>query len=130
LEVTYVITTKLQDNNENVSSNNSEGLSEKDGLGSVDGIIDKIPVEYNLYQNYPNPFNPQTTIRYALPKDGNVRIVVYDILGRKVTELVNDYKSAGYYKLIWNTSNVSSGVYIYQMTSGSFNSVKKMLLLR
>ncbi len=130
LEVTYVITTKLEDNNENSSSNNSETLSEKDGLRGVTESIGKIPVKYNLYQNYPNPFNPQTTIRYALPKDGNVRIVVYDILGRKVTELVNDYKSAGYYKVIWNTSNISSGVYIYQMTSGSFNSVKKMLLLR
>jgi len=89
-----------------------------------------IPTQYSLNQNYPNPFNPTTTIEFALPKSGDVSLVIYDALGRKVTELVKGTYDAGYYKVNFNASNYASGVYFYRITSGSFMSVKKLMLLK
>lgn len=111
---------------------NSQSLSKKFGADDVASFGKNIPVKYNLFQNYPNPFNPETTIRYALPKDGQVKIVIYNILGQKVSELVNDFKPAGYYQVVWKPNGLSSGIYIYQMTSdnGSFVQTKKLILLK
>jgi tetratricopeptide (TPR) repeat protein len=89
-----------------------------------------IPKEYSLYQNYPNPFNPVTTIKFDLPNDGLVQLEIFDILGRRITILVNEYKSAGSYEHQFDASNLASGVYVYKLQSGDFLSSKKMLLIK
>jgi hypothetical protein len=88
------------------------------------------PDKYDLAQNYPNPFNPSTIIKYQLPVDGKVTIKLFDILGREVMTLLNEDKKAGVYELEFNASHLTSGVYIYRMQSGDFNSVKKMMLVK
>ena len=94
-----------------------------------------IPKEYSLSQNYPNPFNPKTHIKYAIPKEGEVRIEIYDVLGRLVKRLVDEHKPAGYYQIIWDARNengvmVSNGIYLVRMRSRTFTSIKKMMLLK
>ncbi len=86
--------------------------------------------DYALEQNYPNPFNPTTRISYSLPKAGNVVLKVYDILGKEVTTLVNGYNNEGQYIVEFDASKLSSGIYIYKLTSGNFTSVKKMQLVK
>jgi hypothetical protein len=88
------------------------------------------PVEFSLHQNYPNPFNPVTTIRYELPWGSHVAITVYDMLGRAVSVLVNDRKEAGAYQVMFDGSNLASGMYFYILQAGSFVVAKKLLLLR
>ncbi len=91
---------------------------------------------YTLSQNYPNPFNPSTMINYQLPMNSNVSLKIFDILGREVITLVNEHKPAGNYTVEWNGTNsagqkVGSGIYFYQLKTGSgFVETKKMLLLR
>lgn len=80
--------------------------------------------------NYPNPFNPATTINYAIPKDGKVEIKVYDMLGREVATLVNEYKTAGKYEVTFNADNLSSGVYLYTIRAGDFSETKKLMLMK
>ena len=89
-----------------------------------------IPLKYELLQNYPNPFNPATTIKFSIKKDGNVRLEVFNILGQKVAELLNKEMKAGEYKVIFDASNFSSGIYFYRIVSGSFKAVRKMILLK
>ena len=106
------------------------GAYEFDGTTSVnDGIILK-PENYILGQNYPNPFNPSTTIRITIPKEGKVHLAVYDILGQKVKDLVNGFMKAGIYNFNFNAGNLTSGVYLYRLDSGSFTDIKKMILLK
>lgn len=102
---------------------------------SVAEISNEIPEQFELSYNYPNPFNPSTKFRYALPEARNVKIIVYDINGSKVTELVNNYQSAGTYEVTWNGKNdfgqqVASGTYIYSVQAGDFVQTKKMVLLK
>ncbi len=90
---------------------------------------------FTLLQNYPNPFNPSTTISYTIPtntKNGtvNVKLTVYDVLGREVVTLVNKEQNAGSYKVIFDASKLNSGVYFYQLQSGNFTKSKKMILLK
>ena len=89
-----------------------------------------IPVNFKLYQNYPNPFNPATKIEYSIPQNGNVLLKVYDMLGREVAVLVNEYKNAGYYTVNFDGSKLSSGVYIYKLQSGQYSDMKKMVLIK
>jgi hypothetical protein len=93
-------------------------------------VVVGIPVTAELSQNYPNPFNPVTKIDYAIKTDGNVSIIVYDIIGREVTRLVDEIKTAGYYSAEFNASSLSSGVYFYKITSPEFSQVKKMLIVK
>jgi hypothetical protein len=86
--------------------------------------------EFELSQNFPNPFNPNTTIRYQIPKSGNVTLKIYDVLGAEVTTLVNEEKVAGKYEVSFNASKLASGVYIYRIQAGDFISSKKMILLK
>jgi hypothetical protein len=88
------------------------------------------PEQYALEQNYPNPFNPSTTIRYTLPVSGRVAVRVYNILGQAVATLVDGNQNAGTYEVSFNASALSSGVYFYRIESGSFEAVKKMMLLK
>jgi len=83
-----------------------------------------------LEQNYPNPFNPSTTITYALPKSSDVRLSVYDILGREVSVLVNERRDAGVHEVKFDGTNLASGVYMYRIQAGGFVQVKRLLLLR
>jgi Secretion system C-terminal sorting domain len=85
---------------------------------------------YKLEQNYPNPFNPATSILFSIPKEGNVKLAVFDVLGREVTTLVNEVKTAGSHVVNFNASNLSSGVYIYRIEAGTFKDAKKMLLVK
>ena len=88
------------------------------------------PLEYTLEQNYPNPFNPSTVIKYAIPEGGFVTLDVYNLLGEKVASLVNGVQEAGRYEINFDASNLASGIYVYSIKSGSFTSVKKMLLMK
>ena len=92
--------------------------------------VEGLPIEYALNQNYPNPFNPTTTIEFALPKSGEVNLVVYDILGRVVKELVSGVFEAGNHKVNFNATNLASGIYFYKLKAGDFVSVKKLTLLK
>lgn len=83
-----------------------------------------------LNQNYPNPFNPSTTISYSLPVQSEVEIKIYDTLGKEVAALVNEIKSAGNYSVRWNASSLSSGVYFYRISAGSYTQTKQMLLMK
>jgi hypothetical protein len=98
--------------------------------------FDGLPKEFALYQNYPNPFNPSTTIRYDLPKNSYVKVTIYDILGRLVTNLVEGAQTANRYSVEWDPSGLSSGVYLCRISaqsqdgSGNFTSVKKLLYMK
>jgi hypothetical protein len=89
-----------------------------------------VPKVYSLEQNYPNPFNPATTISYSIPKAGNVKITVFDMLGREIAVPVNGFKSAGSYNVEFDGSELASGVYFYRLEAGSFTDVKKMTLIK
>ena len=89
-----------------------------------------IPNKFELFQNYPNPFNPSTQISYQLPENSFVNLVVYNSLGQKVEELVNQEQTSGKYSVKFDASNLPSGVYIYKLQAGEFSSVKKMLLTK
>jgi len=95
------------------------------GLGGKYEITD-----YDISQNYPNPFTPSTTIRYQIPQDGMVTLKVYDILGREVKTLVNEVKTKGRYEVNFDASNLASGLYIYEIKSGSYKASKKMTLIK
>ncbi len=108
---------------------------EENSITSIDNEIEEIPNNYELYQNYPNPFNPSTTITYSLPKDGKVKLIIYDILGREVATLINKVQTAGIKSVIWNGINsngrqVTSGVYLYQLQAGDIIQTRKMMLLK
>ena len=88
------------------------------------------PITFSLNQNYPNPFNPTTSIQYSIPKNEQVKLVVYNILGETVKVLVNKEQSAGSYKVNFDAGNLSGGMYLYKLTAGSFSGTKKMILLK
>ena len=102
----------------------------------LDAKIETIlPERFTLHQNYPNPFNPVTTLRYDLPKNSLVTIIIYDMLGREVKTLINQTQDAGYRSVIWDATNdygkpVSAGIYLYQIQAGEYISTKKMVLLK
>ena len=83
-----------------------------------------------MYQNYPNPFNPTTTIKFDLPNDGIITLEIFDILGRRITTLVAEYRTAGSYEQVFNASSLASGVYVYKLQAGDFVSSRKMILLK
>ncbi|MCH7879808.1 MAG: beta-propeller fold lactonase family protein, partial [candidate division Zixibacteria bacterium] len=90
----------------------------------------QLPQQFFLEQNYPNPFNPETVITYALPKAGEVSLIVFDIRGRKVAQLVNDLMPAGYHSATWNASGFASGIYFNRLQTDDFVQTRKMVLLK
>ncbi len=90
----------------------------------------RLPTEYALHQNYPNPFNPSTTIRYDLKDAGFTKLTVYNLLGEKVADLVNEQQPAGRYTISFDGGNLPSGMYFYRLQSGSFNHTTKMVLMK
>ncbi len=106
---------------------------DRDGKFEYSSIVEadlSAPVTFGLEQNYPNPFNPTTTIRYGLPQQANVRLTVYDVIGREVATLVNETKEAGNYEVTFAASQLVSGVYFYKLSTGSYTSLKKLMLMK
>jgi len=100
------------------------------GVTGVETAKSNLPTGYGLNQNYPNPFNPSTIISYSIPRESNVALKVYNVLGQEVSTLVNKMQSAGNYSVSFDASRLSSGVYFYTIKAGSFMQVKKMMLLK
>jgi len=94
-----------------------------------------MPMDYLLHQNYPNPFNPVTDIRYDIPDNAQVSIIIYDVMGRKVRSLVNKEQVAGFHHAQWDGKNdlgtpIASGMYVYMLKAGHHISAKKMVMLK
>jgi hypothetical protein len=85
---------------------------------------------FTLSQNYPNPFNPSTTINYSLPKAGNVKLTIYNVIGSRVSTIVDEYKPAGNYSVQFNGSNLASGIYLYRLEAGNYSEAKKLILMK
>lgn len=105
---------------ENYFANNPTGIEKYNGLTE----------DFNLEQNYPNPFNPKTNINYNITEAGNVKLIVYDALGRVVKELVNNFQTAGNYEITFDASILASGIYFYSIAVNGKRDVKKMMLLK
>ena len=106
-----------------------------DGWPVVEAPVDieelnNLPDDYFLYQNNPNPFNPATSIEYKIPSTENVILKVYDISGREIATLVNERKTQGNYKVIFDGSRLTSGVYMYRLQAGNYSITKKMVFLK
>jgi hypothetical protein len=107
------------------TTTDATGIAEQFGL----------PLEYELSKNYPNPFNPSTTIRFSVPTDEHVKLVIFDVLGREVATLVDEMKMAGRYQTMWNGTNVggvpvASGAYFFRLETPNFSATERMLLLK
>jgi hypothetical protein len=96
----------------------------------VININNSVPAEYELKQNYPNPFNPETRIRYSISNAGNVKMVIYDVLGSTVMTLLNEEQNAGTYEIAVNASLLSSGIYFYKIETNGFTDTKRMVLIK
>lgn len=112
-----------------------KSLQAMGGPTEVEPLDGMIPDVFELAQNYPNPFNPSTEIRFSVPNSANVRLDVYDVTGRVVANLVSESLNAGNHRVTWNGRGfngelVSSGVYLYRITAGSFVATKKMVLMK
>ena len=108
-------------------------ILDKDGSFILSDVINAevaLPGKFELMQNYPNPFNPSTTIKYSIPVNQHVTIIIFDILGGEIEKLVDEEKLAGEYEVKFNTHNLSSGVYLYKLTSGACTQVRKMQLIK
>jgi len=102
----------------------------KTRITGISQINSDVPKLFKLYDNYPNPFNPVTKINFDLPKKDFVNLTVYDITGRKITELVNQLFNAGSYEVSWNGNNTASGIYFYKLTTNNFSETKRMALIK
>ena len=104
-----------------------------DGISEYSNIVEVVygaVAEFALKQNYPNPFNPTTKINYSIKEKGNVELKIFDLLGSEITTLVNEEKTPGNYEVFFDASNLSSGVYLYTIKSGTFVQTRKMLLMK
>ncbi len=104
---------------------NERSVPEMDEL-----VIGEVPSEFSLHQNYPNPFNPSTNIGYTLAEKVDVELSIYNMLGQKVATVVNQTQEAGSYSINWQAGNLSSGVYIYRLTTGDKSFTKRMMLIK
>ncbi len=128
------------DNYTNVQVNQFVTAVEGETLSPVEKKTESIPSTYNLFQNYPNPFNPTTKIKFAIPvsslssdsrgAEGEVKLVVFDLLGRKVATLVNEQLKPGTYEVEWNASGFASGIYYYKLHTDEFVQTRKMILIK
>jgi len=100
--------------------------------GSFDRNDDfaSVPSDFALLGNYPNPFNASTVINYQLPVDSHVKLEVYNLIGQKVATLVNSKQQAGYRSVVWDASDVSSGIYFYKLTAADFTETRRMMLVK
>ena len=100
------------------------------GITFIEQSNNYAPLTYFLCQNFPNPFNPNTKIKFVIPKSEVVQIKVYNVLGKEIQTLLNDFKTTGTYDIELDANNLPSGVYFYRMISGNYSETKKMILLR
>jgi aminopeptidase N len=140
--VTYPITVRaermdmrlMDESGKNVNVNLKSGEDVEISDATIQKLMvttELIPAVYALEQNYPNPFNPSTMIEFSLPEDvSNVKLSIYNALGEKVAELVNTALAAGKYSYQWNAKNLATGIYIYELRTDKFVSVKKMVLMK
>lgn len=89
-----------------------------------------MPTEYSLAQNYPNPFNPITKIEYALPEAANVKVEIFNLLGQAVDVLVDGDQGPGYHKVMWDASDMASGIYFYRIRANDFKATRRMVLMK
>jgi hypothetical protein len=113
-----------------VDLDNSVHFSDFLVVDAVNAVVEETPKEFALLQNYPNPFNPKTVVSYQLPAAGDVRLAVYDLLGREVATLVNEWRPAGKYNVAFDASGLSSGVYLYKLESNGKSATRKLTLVR
>ena len=117
---------------------NCDGTCILDGdenAGTCDGNVlslfnELIPENFSIYNIYPNPFNPVTNIIYGLPEHINVQIIVYDLSGKQVETLINQFQTPGYHSVYWDADNLPSGVYLIRMDSGDFTQTQKVVLVK
>jgi len=126
-EDTRIILSKLRLNENAVVANSDTALISI--INSIPGDV-SLPTEYLLSQNYPNPFNPATTIKYQLPEASHVTLKIYNVMGELVQVLIDEEKPAGYHHADFNAARLSSGIYFYRISSGSFTDIKKMILVK
>jgi len=135
--LTYSYKIAAKDNRGNGSLKSERGLvsgyetcgNSEEGDNPVSLQNSDTPIKYSAY-NYPNPFNPVTNIKFELPNDIYVSIKIYDVLGREIKVLVNEFKTAGRYSVTFDGNNLPSGIYYYKIESGNFTQVRKMILLK
>jgi len=96
----------------------------------IQNISTEIPSKYSLSQNYPNPFNSMCNVQFSMSNAGNVKLVVYDIMGREVQTLVNERLNAGTYETTFDGTMLTSGVYFYKLVTDGFTETKKMILIK
>jgi hypothetical protein len=119
-----------------VRASNEAGTSEWSDVSTfnINGVStesrDELPAEFGLSQNYPNPFNPTTKISYTLPRDADVSLVVFDVLGREVLKLMSGVQPAGRYEVTFDARDLPSGLYLYRLEAGGFVETKSMVLLK
>lgn len=99
-------------------------------LSAIEDLFNGIPTKFEVYQNFPNPFNPVTKIYYGLPQPGEVRLDVYNLTGQKVYSVKESLKSAGYHFFTFDGRGLASGLYVFRIEAGAFQSIKKMILLK
>ncbi len=99
-------------------------------VGKTSVEVNAVPVEFALNQNYPNPFNPSTSISFSIPNASSVKLTIYNAIGKEVATLVNGTMESGNHKVVWNASNMPSGMYFYKLQADNFTSTKKMMLIK
>jgi len=114
----------------------SQNINSQGELGEVftkpktDDGPPAIPQNFRLFQNYPNPFNPVTTIRFQIPKEQNVKISIFNLIGQEVERLVDQQMPAGFHSVVWDASDISSGIYIITIEAGEFTDKKRLTLIK
>lgn len=111
-------------------STHMSNFEEGDPTSAQPVVSSETPQDVRLSQNYPNPFNPATTIEYAVPEGGQVKLEIFDMTGRKITTLVDEPQQAGTYEISWDASDHSSGVYIYRLSAGDIVLSNQMTLVK
>ncbi len=113
-----------------IANDNNVTIAKSDNSINNNNLDIEKPENYQLSQNFPNPFNPTTTIKFSIPQDGMVSLKVYNILGAEVVSLIDEEKSAGTYNVLFDASNLASGIYLYKLITPNFIQTKKMLLVK
>ena len=127
--MTYITDIRENTNGNLFFATRSEGLYEIDLINSIENELNN-NFGFYLYQNYPNPFNSTTKVKYSIYQSGIVQIKLFDVLGKEIKILINEFKPAGKYEIEFNAGNFSSGVYFYEIKAGNFKNVKKLILLK